>query len=421
MSHPIRHILRFLFAAAVVATLAILIIRGRDPSFLNFHRPSLGEAALDRQIGRVDFQMVPVKDAIEQLGSRAGIHIQLDDSFLKSRVAEGSFEFSVDHVTLGEALGQIFYYQTDGEVSYFSEGDRIRLSGRAASAPRYVGEYPLKDFAGDSTPTIRGHTFSWPSLVGYGGNLAALELLAPGDVAPYDRLAFCPPHLLIVATESAHLEFEKVFRALRPGASVEALRSLSPTTELFDLFDGKIISRDRYLASSALRSTFSTFKIPLQTFEESLSSAGKQAGVRIILDETDRWLPYPKVMLDAKQITLATAIDRLLAQLSSHRGYFSPEADTVRVSFLGRNPYVIRIYNLDSWFAEVSAVAREQAMERLIRDVDCIDDIPTTGSSVNFLGPNLVVHARWSDQERVQAALVSFVNGKPPDHSTASQ
>jgi len=108
MKLPTRHIFRFLIAAVIAATLAILILRGRDPSFLNFRtRPHPETELLGKMLLRVEFHETPFHQAVADLGRLAGVRIEFDETVARTSDYLHPVNFSADHITLGDALSDV--------------------------------------------------------------------------------------------------------------------------------------------------------------------------------------------------------------------------------------------------------------------------------------------------------------------------
>jgi hypothetical protein len=161
-------IFRFTFVTAILATLAILFLRGRDPSFLSFHRPSVGEAAMDREIDELDFEVLPIAQAVALISQKAGVRIAVEDGALDGD-ADTVITLHVHRAGLGAILDDVCR-QAYRRVDYFPTPDGVEISTMPGGAsPCYLdvcdlrktvsrGPMPAsqtKQEPGDYTVTIR--------------------------------------------------------------------------------------------------------------------------------------------------------------------------------------------------------------------------------------------------------------------------
>jgi hypothetical protein len=426
MKRRIVHILRLLIAKAIVATLAILIIRGRDPAFLSFHERSPAEIALSRVIKRVNFQHMPIRQAIDTLGKAANIKIEADDADGWTSLYDHNASLSAEQITLGDALRELLVSASNDHLYCFAEGDRIRIGiGGSGTGPKYVDEYVLPGaIAG---PIVMPHEglFSFglqPSTVPRLYNddrIEALNMLPPraGGARMSDQVGVVwPPHLFVLLPASSHQEVREIFAALPPGATAAARRKLPFGTDFLDFVDGRFRSRDNRAANDALRSVLPAVDIPPQSLQSALESLGAQARVRISLTEDFAYVVFPHVALKATQVTLGSALASLLRQ-APETG-FQPDRDTVWVR-PEPNSRKFRAYDLQPCFADCS---QDQCMNRLrsIRDRAGSQAGVSDGSSEGegYLGSFLVVRGTWDELELQEKSLLECLKSFDSNHTT---
>jgi hypothetical protein len=420
-------ILRFLLAAAIVATLTILIIRGRDPTFLSFRtRPHPETELLGKMIVRVEFHETPFHQAVADLGRQAGVRIEFDEAVTRARDYDRPVNFSADHITLGDALTDLMAVGSTQPLTCVPRAGGLRIAyANAAQEPLFFYEYgfshaPRQETWFGSSFTISSNIFvssfrsalpvprpSLPPL--YDDNITALAALACPDG---DRNVYAPPgvdfspHMFLLQTASAHQRFRDILEALRPGASPNARRALPFGTEVLDFANGAFHARDSSAANDALRRAVPVINIPFQPLDKALASLSAQVGVPIVLTEGTSG-SFPSVNLYQGQDSLGFAIETLLrrADWTDHKG-FRPDRDTIWISS-DLAPMCFRLYELEPYFSRFPEEERGERANLLIAAVR------PSGGDARFLGSMLVISGGWFVVESAEPALLKFLKGDP--------
>jgi hypothetical protein len=419
MKHGMRHILRSLFITAIVATLTILILRGRDPTFLSFHNRSPAEIALSRVIKRVNFQRIPFYQAIDTLSQAAGIKIECDDEDALPSAYHHSATLSAEQITLGDALRELLVSASDDELHCFAEGDRIRIGYREASAgPMYVDEYVLPGVALSPEVTSVGGLFSGtsrsalPLLDDYGRSDALDMLLFRTDRT---RMSDCvgvvwPPHLFALMPASSHQEARKVFEALRPEATPAARRKLPFGTDVLDFVDGRFRARSGRAANDALHSILPPIVVERQPVDKALKLLGARMGLRISLTDDLADVASFDVDLDAREVTLASALRTLLAQVLSSDIEFEPEGDAIWI-FPANKLRLFRVYDLRRAFVDRSNEESADLLQRIRAAVPRREEFDFNDENEGLLGSILVVRGTWDELEGYEKSILKCLNG----------
>jgi len=316
---------RLAITLACTAALTILVIRGRDPTFLSFHKHSPAEIALSRVIKRVNFQRIPFYQAIDTLSQAAGIKIECDDAITSVSPYYHDVSLRADQITLGDALRELLVSASDDQLHCFPEGDRIRVgdAGSAAEA-MYVDEYMLPELVVRTRADLYRSVFNYsgpppfplPRLYDY-DHIDALDMLPlradDARMAGYVGVVW-PPHLFVLLPASSHQEVREVFDAFRSETTPAVRRKLPFGTDVLDFVDGTFRARDSRAANDALRSVLPVVKISRQPLKTALESLGAQMHVRISLKDDLADVVFSDTELNAKEITLASALKSILAQ-----------------------------------------------------------------------------------------------------------
>jgi hypothetical protein len=421
---------RFAVTLACTATLTILIIRGRDPTFLNFHQRSPAEIALSRVIKRVNFQRIPFYQAIDTLSQAAGIKIECDDAITSVSPYYHNVSLTAEQITLGDALRELLVSASDDQLHGFPEGDRIRVgdAGSAAEAV-YVDEYMLPGFI----PSTRASSnsiglfssgpppFPLPRLYDY-DHMDALDMLPLR--ADEMRMAGCvgvvwPPHLFVLLPASSHQEVREVFDAFRSRATPQARRKLPFGTDVLDFVDGTFRARDSRAANDALRSVIPVVSIAPQPLKKALESLGAQTGVRIRLVDDLADVVFSEVELNATRITLASALKSILAQGKSVDIDFEPDRDTIWICPTVQ-PKLFRVFELRCAFA---GLAQDESADRLQRVRSAVSRRGHREESYEyegFVGSVFIIRGTWDELEVYEKSILKCLNGPDSNHNAAS-
>jgi hypothetical protein len=414
-------IFRFLFVAVILATVTILFLRGRDPAFLDFHRRTPSEVAWNRVIKLINFRQLPLWKALDELSSAAGIKIECDAPM----AAYGNkIDLHAEQITLGDAVRRLLAEVGPAEaLTCELDDDRIRIGyAHAMAEPLYVDEYVLRALTAGlivrpqtnwpaglslftSSPTAP--IFPVPRLYG-DQNLTAIDLLAAGTnetAAPEDIGVRWGSHLFVLSPDSLHQRRQDVLQALRPESTAAERRTLPFGTELLEFKDGAFSPRDSRAAHDALGAAAPVL-IPRQPLGQAVQALGRRFGVRIAFID-DAFDLNPHVELNEKDITLATALCKLLRQASADTGGFEPDRDTIWVSD-DADPMLRRVYDLRNYFGSFSDDQRSAQAGQILA---ALAENGGVGKQA-FLGSILVMDGKWEELELNEQSLLKFLNAR---------